>query len=174
MVTHRWPVSVAAYVGTRHNSPIIWKKAEELPARPRRRVPGRGASPPGCPAEVMQMRVAAFPVEVTSGVPVVITPEEIDITNAGALRAALLRAGAQGRKTYVVDMTRTRFCDSAGLHALLGAHRRAQAEGGEVRFVVTGPGVRRVLAIMAVDRVIPVFGRLDEALAPPVGSGLSG
>ena len=101
------------------------------------------------------MRVAAFPVEVTSGVPVVITPEEIDITNAGALRAALLRAGAQGRKTYVVDMTRTRFCDSAGLHALLGAHRRARAEGGEVRFVVTGPAVRRILAIMAIDRVIP-------------------
>ena len=101
-------------------------------------------------------------------------PEEVDITNAGALRAALLRAGAQGRKTYVVDMTRTRFCDPAGLHALLGAHRRAQAEGGEVRFVVTGPGVRRVLAIMAIDRVIPVFGRLDEALAPPGGSGLTG
>ena len=136
--------------------------------------PGRGASPPGCLAEVMQMREVVFPVEVTSGVPVVITPEEVDITNAGALRAALLRAGAQGRKTYVVDMTRTRFCDSAGLHALLGAHRRAQAEGGEVRFVVTGPGVRRVLAIMAIDRVIPVFGRLDEALAPPVGSGRSG
>ena len=137
-------------------------------------MPGRGASPPGCLAEVMQMREVAFPVEVTSGVPVVITPEEVDITNASALRAALLRAGAEGRKTYVVDMTRTRFCDSAGLHALLGAHRRAQAEGGEVRFVVTGPGVRRVLAIMAIDRVIPVFGRLDEALAPRIGSGLSG
>jgi anti-anti-sigma regulatory factor len=47
-------------------------------------------------------------------------------------------------------MTRTRF--SAGLHALLGAHRRARAEGGEVRFVVTGPAVRRILAIMAIDR----------------------
>lgn len=117
------------------------------------------------------MHEVAFPVEVTSGVLVVITPEEVDITNADALRGALLRAGAHGRKTYVVDMTRTRFCDSAGLRALLGARRRAQAEGGEVRFVVTGPGVRRVLAI---DRVIPVFGRLDEALAPPVGSGLSG
>jgi anti-anti-sigma factor len=86
----------------------------------------------------------------------------------------LIKAGPVKAETYVVDMTRTRFYDSAGLHALLGAHRRAQAEGGEVRFVVTGPGVRRVLAIMAIDRVIPVFGRLDEALAPPVGSGLSG
>jgi anti-anti-sigma regulatory factor len=37
---------------------------------------------------------------------VVITPEEIDITNADGLRGALLRASAQGRGTYVVDMTR--------------------------------------------------------------------
>lgn len=113
----------------------------------------------------------AFPVQKISGVPVVITPEEIDITNADGLRAALLRAAllraaAQGRTTYVVDMTRTRFCDSAGLQAMIGAHRRALAEGGEVRFVVTGPAVRRILAIMAIDRLIPVFGHLDEALAP--------
>lgn len=108
----------------------------------------------------------AFPVRKISGVPVVITPEEIDITNVDALRAALLRAAAQGRTTYVVDMTRTRFCDCAGLQALVGAHRRARAEGGEVRFVVTGAAVRRILAIMAIDRLIPVFGHLDEALAP--------
>lgn len=115
----------------------------------------------------------AFPIQKISGVPVVITPEEIDITNADGLRAALLRAAAQGRTTYVVDMTRTRFCDSAGLQALIGAHRRARAEGGEVRFVVTGPAVRRILAIMAIDRLIPVFGHLDEALAPPARSDQS-
>ena len=34
---------------------------------------------------------ARFPVEVVSGVPVVVTPEEIDITNADGLRAALLK-----------------------------------------------------------------------------------
>ena len=62
-------------------------------------------------------------------------------------------------------MTRTRFRDSAGLHALLGAIG-ARAEGGDVGFVVTSPAVRRALAsIMTIDRVIPVFGRLDEALA---------
>jgi hypothetical protein len=60
-------------------------------------------------------------------------PEEVDITNAGALRAALLRAGAQGRKTYVVDMTRTRFCDSAGLTRCsvpIGAPRLKAARSG--------------------------------------------
>ena len=31
-----------------------------------------------------------FPIELVEGVPVVATPEEIDITNAEALRSALL------------------------------------------------------------------------------------
>jgi STAS domain len=39
----------------------------------------------------------------------------------------------------VVDMTRTRFCDSAGLHTLIGAHRRARTEGCQVRLAVTAP-----------------------------------
>jgi len=118
------------------------------------------------------MHDVMFPFETISGMPVVITPEEIDITNADGLRGALLRAAVQGRRTYVVDMTRTRFCDSAGIHALLGAHRRARTEGGEIRLVVTGPAVRRILAIMAIDRLMPVFDRLDEALAPPARSDL--
>jgi anti-sigma B factor antagonist len=58
---------------------------------------------------------------MAGGVPVVATPEEIDITNAEALRSALLTAAANGHSVVVVDMTRTRFCDSSGLHTLLAA-----------------------------------------------------
>ena len=71
-----------------------------------------------------------FSVEVVRGVPVVAVPEEVDINNAAGLRAALLQAATHAHETLVVDMTRTQFCDTAGLHALLGAHKRAQAEGG--------------------------------------------
>lgn len=38
-----------------------------------------------------------FPVEIISGVSVVTAPEEIDITNAGELRAALLESAARWR-----------------------------------------------------------------------------
>ena len=82
-----------------------------------------------------------FPVEVVRGVPVVAAPEEIDITNAEALRSALLTAAANGPGTLVVDMTATRFCDSSGLHTLIAAHKRAEAEGREVLLVI--PGHRR-------------------------------
>jgi anti-sigma B factor antagonist len=106
-----------------------------------------------------------FPVEVVTGVPVVTAPEEVDITNASGLRAALLEAAVQGSGTLVVDMTRTLFCDSAGLHALTNAHKRAVAEGGQLSLALGGPAVLRVFAITALDRVIPCFTSLDEALA---------
>ena len=119
----------------------------------------------------MTMTEPRFPVQVTRGVPVVIAPREIDITNAAALRAALLHAAARPGPALVVDMTRTRFCDSAGLHALIGAHKRARAEGRHLRLAVTGAQVRRILALTALDRLIHVCTSLDQALAPPPATG---
>ena len=114
-----------------------------------------------------------FPIELASGVPVVTAPQEIDINNAPGLRSALLQAAANGSGALVADMTRTRFCDSAGLNALVAAHKRARAAGGELLLVVCGAAVIRVLAITGVDRVIPTFTTLDGALAhvSPNGSG---
>jgi anti-sigma B factor antagonist len=120
-----------------------------------------------------------FPVEVVRGVPVVAAPEEIDITNAEALRSVLLAAAAaaaaDGHGTLVVDMTRTRFCDSSGLHVLIAAHRRAGAEGREVLLVIPSTTVLRVFALTAMDRVIPNFTSLAEALAqtPAAANGRS-
>ena len=118
----------------------------------------------------------SFPVEVAGGVPVLATPEEIDITNAEALRSALLTAAADGPGTLVVDMTRTQFCDSSGLHTLIAAHKRARAEGREVLLVIPSTAVLRVFALTAVDRMIPNFTSLAEALAQTaaIANGRSG
>ena len=106
----------------------------------------------------------SFPVQIVEGMPVVAAPEEIDITNAEALRAALLEAAVNGHDTLVVDMTRTQFCDSSGLHTLIAAHRRAEAEGREVLLVIPSTAVLRVFALTGMDRVIPNFTSLPEAL----------
>ena len=106
----------------------------------------------------------SFPVEVVTGVPVLTAPEEIDITNAEALRSALINAAANGHGTLVVDMTQTQFCDSSGLHTLIAAHKRAEAEGREVLLVIPSTTVLRVFALTGMDRVIPNFTSLAEAL----------
>jgi anti-sigma B factor antagonist len=115
---------------------------------------------------VTHMPDASFAVEMTGGVPVVRAPEEIDITNAGSFREALLAAGREARIT-VIDLSRTRFCDSAGLHALVAAHKRARAAGAEVRLVVSKPHLLRIFAISGLDQVIPCHSDLGQAIAPP-------
>jgi anti-sigma B factor antagonist len=111
------------------------------------------------------MQDGRFPVELASGVPVLAAPEEIDITNAAELRAALMAAAADGHGRLIADLTRTRFCDSSGLHALLAAHKHAQAEGGELLLVIPSTAVLRIFTITSIDRMIPNFTTLDQALA---------
>jgi anti-anti-sigma factor len=109
-------------------------------------------------------------VDMVVGVPVVTAPEEIDLTNVPGLRAALQEAAATGSPALVVDMTGTRFCDSAGLRVLVDAHKRAVAEGGAVVLAVPAAAVLRVLEITGIDQVIPHFASLDEAVAHATGS----
>jgi anti-sigma B factor antagonist len=107
---------------------------------------------------------AIFPVHMAGGVPVVSAPEEIDITNADGLRAALFESAERAPGVFVVDLTRTQFCDTAGLHALVSARKRAQAGGGRVVLVMPGTAVQRIFAITGLDDVFPTFMSLEEAL----------
>jgi len=67
-----------------------------------------------------------FEIWKTRGLPVVCAPDEVDVSNAGQLRSALLTAAA-GHPTIVIDLSATQFCDSSGLSVLAGALRRAMA-----------------------------------------------
>ena len=108
---------------------------------------------------------AGFPAATISGLPVVSGPAEIDIANAGQLRAALLAAAAQGHATIVVDLTETSFCDTSGLQVLVLAHRRAAAEGGELRLVVRSATLQRLFSLTGVDHVITSFATVDQAVS---------
>ena len=107
-----------------------------------------------------------FELRQTGGFPVVVGPAEIDISNSGELRTALLRAQALG-PVVVVDMSGTEFCDSSGLSVLVRALRRAQSEGGEVRLVVCTAAVLRILAVTGIGSIFGLFSSLAEALAKP-------
>ena len=102
-----------------------------------------------------------------NGAAVVSASAEIDVANAEQLRAVLLEAGRRGHGTVVVDMTRTRYCDSAGFSALVAAHKRALADGGGLRLVIPdGSRVLRIFTVIGLGRFIPRFGSLDQALPP--------
>jgi len=119
------------------------------------------------------MPEVSHPFQLVSGMPVVAVPEEIDVTNADWLRSVLLQAADRGRGRFVVDMTHTQFCASAGIGVLVRAHKRALAEGGELRLVIPASGaVQRIFALTGIDQLIPSFAGLDEALEPaPAATG---
>jgi anti-sigma B factor antagonist len=107
-----------------------------------------------------------FPVVWLSKVAVVTLPVEIDIANADQVRDDLLSILNRGAATLIVDMGGTTFCDSAGVNALIRAHKRATANGSEMRLVVTVSAVRRVLDITGVDHLMDIY--------PSVAASLSG
>jgi anti-sigma B factor antagonist len=104
--------------------------------------------------------------QMSGGVPVVTAPAEIDTTTASELRAILSEWQSRGHATVVVDLTGTRFCDSAGLRELARAHKRAVADGGGLRLVTPADGAfLRIFTIIGLDGIIPHFATLQQALA---------
>jgi anti-anti-sigma factor len=96
-------------------------------------------------------------------VPVVVAPDEIDITSWVVLDAELL-AASRHDANVIVDMTATKFCDSSGMRLFLLAHDRAAADGGELCLAAVGPAVMRVFELLGVDRVLNIFSSVDAAM----------
>ena len=109
------------------------------------------------------MSETSFPVAERRGQAVLTTPDEIDLRNADSLRAALAAAAATDLPVVVVDMSGTEFCDSTGLNVLVRAKKEADADGRQLRLVVSGAALQRILAVSGMGRLFPIFDSLDQA-----------
>ncbi len=106
-----------------------------------------------------------YPVQWTGGQAVVMPPEHINAANAGQIREELLALINRGAAVLIVDMTATASCDYAGAEALVRAHRRAVANGTQLRLVVPAEVVRRVVSANGLDRLVSVYPSREAALA---------
>jgi anti-sigma B factor antagonist len=117
-------------------------------------------------AEVVQVPDDSWSLQLVGRMPVVTAPAEIDAATAGQLRAVLADWAARRHTTLVVDLTGTRFCDSAGLTALVRAYQQALFDDGDLRVVLPASGaVPRVFSLTGLDQLIPHFTGLEQALA---------
>jgi anti-sigma B factor antagonist len=90
---------------------------------------------------------------------------DVDLATAPTLRGALTEAAAGGRHDLIVDLSRVSFLDSTGLGALIGAHKRAQENGGQIRLVAGEGQILRLLRITGLLDVFRVYGSVDAAIA---------
>ena len=96
---------------------------------------------------------------------VVKLPGEIDVSNDGQVQDTLTSALDGGTAVLVADAGETTFCGCSGVTALLLTHHRAAAAGAQLRIVVGGPSMRRILELTAADQVLNTYPTLAAALA---------
>jgi anti-sigma B factor antagonist len=89
---------------------------------------------------------------------------ELDGHSLPRLRQELSSAIDAGASLVVVDLTATSFIDSMTIGALLGAVRRLQQHGGELRLACADPNIRRIFEITLLDRVFAVYPSSEAAL----------
>ncbi len=106
-------------------------------------------------------------VEHTEGgaPPVLSIRGEIDVSTAPELRDCLRALSQSGHQTAVVDLGQVTFLDSTALGVLVSGLKRFRESGGDLRLVVTGRSVMKVLEITGLVEVFPIFYTVDAAVA---------
>ena len=88
---------------------------------------------------------------------------ELDLSTIAALDAELELSLPAGR--VVVILSECTFIDSSALRSLVRSQRAVSEGGGSLALVAPSQAARRVLEVTALDRFIPVFETVAEAVS---------
>jgi len=96
----------------------------------------------------------------------VISSGEVDLFSAPLFDDALDDALASSSPVVVIDLTRIRYIDSAGLNAILKCRKALLANQRDLRVAADlGGHPFRVLHTTGLDSLLHIYGSLEEALA---------
>jgi anti-anti-sigma factor len=98
---------------------------------------------------------------------VVTMPAEMDMTNASGVCDLLAAVIGESPEVITADMTATVFCDSAGVGALARAHELAAERGGELRLALGDSSAVRIIQLIGLDQIVPVYHDVEQSLSTP-------
>ena len=89
---------------------------------------------------------------------------ELDLYTAPSFRETVLEAaGGEDPPRVIVDFQRLGFIDSSGLGAIVACLKHLRERGGELTLVAPdGSGLRRLLDLTGLDRVLTLSATVDE------------
>lgn len=111
-----------------------------------------------------------FATTTDAGVVTVRCAGDLDLATQARLRDALLGPFRVGAAAVVADLTETTFCDSAVFSVLVESYREALAREIPYAIAAARIAVARPLAILGLDRVLPLHPGVAEAHAAVTGS----
>ncbi len=119
------------------------------------------------------MTLADLRITKYDGAVVVRITGEIDMSNAGELRNAIIEATPNEALGLVLDLTSVEYIDSAGIHLLYRLGDNLRARGQTLRVVIPPSSpASDALRLAGVKSHVDVVAELDEGLRA-VGMGAS-
>jgi anti-sigma B factor antagonist len=116
------------------------------------------------PTAVQRLAVA---VERFADIPIVRLAGELDVVSVGRLRAVIDEL-LLGSGSVVIDLRGLTFIDSAGLGALVRAHKKTRVLQGELTCVCLPEShAGRLIRITGLDRVLRISASLEGFRRPP-------
>jgi anti-anti-sigma factor len=109
--------------------------------------------------------VIALQVEHFNRVPVARVPVDIDASNAATVRDELITCMRHESFQLVVDLTATRYLDSAGIDMLFRLNESLAQRRATLHLVIPPESdLRRLAEIVGLPDAIPVHGDVTEAV----------
>jgi anti-sigma B factor antagonist len=103
--------------------------------------------------------------EIDSETQVIELGGEIDLYTAPEFKERMVELIEDGKKRIVVDLSSATFIDSTTLGVLVGGVKRLRPAGGSLALVCTDQNITKIFEITGLDRVFPIHGSRDDALA---------
>lgn len=90
--------------------------------------------------------------------------EKLNTLNAPELKEIISTLNKDNINQIIIDLSKTSYCNSSGLSAILSANRLCKNGNGS--FVLTGlqPNVRKMIEIAQLHRVFTITDTLEEAI----------
>jgi anti-anti-sigma factor len=109
--------------------------------------------------------VIALQIEHFNRVPVARAPVDIDASNAATVRDELITCMRRESFQLVVDLTATRYLDSAGIDMLFRLNESLAQRRATLHLVIApASDLRRLAEIVGLPDAIPVHGDVSEAV----------
>ncbi len=88
--------------------------------------------------------------------------DKLDASNAPELKALFLMLNKNGQNNLALDLSKSRYCDSSGLSAILIGNRLCKDSGGT--FVLAGlqSNVRKLIEISQLHNVLNIVGKVED------------
>lgn len=97
--------------------------------------------------------------------------DKLDSEVGAEFKAEIMLHAQSGIEALLVDMSEVMHCDSAGMSAMLFAHRAMKSAGGATIFVGLAPTVEAIINVAQLDNVLYLYPTREEALADLAGDG---